>query len=166
MNYQDVRDQIQSGEVLAWSHRGWGSWNDIKIQLVRFFTQSEYSHVGMAYVMDGRVFVIEAVRPLVRIFPLSKSGDFYRLPIKAHWTQEVAEYALSHVGEPYSQWQAITAFFKPLAHDGLWECAELVLDLTRKMGLDLGQKATPTAVVYEIQKQGIPCTLIINSGSK
>ena len=74
--YSEYRDQIKSGDLLAWSHRGFRSWHDFKVQAVRLFTQSEYSHVGIAWVVGGRVFVIEAVEPRVRIFPLSKLGEY------------------------------------------------------------------------------------------
>ncbi len=162
MDYKTVRPLIKSGDLLAYTHRSWKSWTDIKIQLVRFFTQSEYSHVGLAYVMDGRVFVLEAVQPLVRIFPLSKTGDFYYLPLPSNWTEDVAEFAISHVGEPYSQLQAIQAFFRPLKHDGLWECAELALSVLSQSGINLGNKATPTAIVREAMQQGATCSLISN----
>ena len=162
MDYNTARPLIKSGDLLAWTHRSWKTWADIKIQLVRFFTQSEYSHVGIAYVIDGRVFVIEAVRPLVRIFPLSKTGTFYHLPLNGTWSTWAAEYAMSHIGEPYSQLQAVQAFFKPLTHDGLWECAELALAILDQTGVNLGQVATPTAVVYEAMQQGSTCSLVTN----
>jgi len=165
MIYSHVRSLIKSGDLLAWSHRGWRSWRDIKIQAVRFFTQSEYSHVGLAWVVGGRVFVLEAVMPLVRIYPLSKLGDFYHLPSTATWTPDVEELALSKVGESYSQWQAIKAFFQPLKADATWECAQYVLEVLACAGIDLGPMATPSAVVLQAQQQGSPC-FFINSESK
>jgi hypothetical protein len=57
MKYEAAREKVKSGDLLAWSHRGWRSWYDIQIQLVRFFTQSEYSHVGIAWVVGGRVHI-------------------------------------------------------------------------------------------------------------
>ena len=84
MIYKQARPMIRSGDVLAWSHRGIRSWHDLKIWLVRMFTRSEYSHVGTAWVVGNRVFVIEAVMPKVRIYPLSKLGDFYWLQMGAY----------------------------------------------------------------------------------
>lgn len=162
MDYSAVRPTIKSGDLLAWSHRGWGSWHDFKIQLVRCFTQSEYSHVAVAWVIGGRVFALEAVQPLVRIYPLSKLGDFYHLPMAADWSPATEEFALAHVGEPYSQLQAMAAFFGPLTHDGLWECAEYASAVLQLAGVDLGPLATPTAVVREAQRQGSPCSYVIS----
>lgn len=126
MNYEAARDKIKSGDLLAWSHRGWRSWYDIKIQLVRFFTQSEYSHVGTAWVVGGRVLVIEAVTPLVRIYPLSKLGTFYWIPDFNVWTKEKEELALSYVGTEYSQIEAIAAFFSRSVLPDKMQCAKLV----------------------------------------
>jgi len=162
MNYEQARPLLKSGDLLAWSHTGWGSWHDIKVQLVRMFTRSEYSHVAVAWVTAGRVFALEAVQPMVRIYPLSKLGDFYHIPLVVNWTPEVEEYALSHVGTPYSQVKAIKAFFQPLLHDGQTECAEYVSDVVVAAGAFVGAVATPTAVVRHAQWQGAPCTLITN----
>lgn len=162
MNYVDIRPQIRSGDLLAFSHRSWKTWQDIKIQLVRFFTQSEYAHVAIAWVAEGRVFAIEAVKPKVRIYPLSKLGDFYYLPMNVDWTTEVGEFTFSHIGEDYSEIKAIQGFFKPLTHSNLWECAQLVIEILALAGKNLGNKATPTAVVYAAQQLHIPSYLIIN----
>lgn len=154
MNYATIRPSIRSGDLLAWSHRGIRSWHDLKIALVRMFTKSEYSHVGTAWVVGERVLVIEAVIPLVRIFPLSKLGDFYHLPLQAPWTQATEALALSYVGQEYSQLQAIQAPFVKPKHDDLWECAELAAHIALSDGIDLGQIYTPSEVVRNAQLRG------------
>jgi hypothetical protein len=162
MNYAQARPLIQSGDLLAWSHRApfWRSWHDFKIAMVRAFTQSEYSHVGTAWVVGGRVLVIEAVVPLVRIYPLSKAGEFYHLPLQAAWSDAALEYALGKVGHRYSQLQAMQAFFHLPAEDDRWECAELARAIAAQDGIHLGPKATPTAIVRAAQLLGSPCTLV------
>jgi hypothetical protein len=127
MNYADARPQIKSGDLLAWSHRGWRSWYDVQIQLVRFFTQSEYSHVGVAWITGGRTFVIEAVTPKVRIYPLSKLGDFYWIPDFIEWTHDTEEKALSHVGTEYSKLEALSAFFGKSWDSAKMQCAKFAL---------------------------------------
>lgn len=163
-NYIEARAGIRSGDLLAWTHRGWKSFNDLQIQLVRAVTRSEYSHVAIAYEMDGRLFAIEAVVPMVRIFPLSLLGDFYHIPIQANWSSDAAEFALSHVGESYSKWQAVTSLFRTLKNDKLWECAELAIAIASRSGVDLGNRSTPTAVVQAAMSQNSPCWYISNPG--
>ena len=109
MRYAAARRRIRSGDLLAWSHRGWGSWYDLQIQAVRMFTRSEYCHVGLAWNVGGRMFVLEAVSAGVRIFPLSRLMPCYWLPLAAAWDGTVEEIALAHVGERYSKWQAVLA---------------------------------------------------------
>lgn len=153
--YKDVRAEIRSGDLLAWSHTSWKSWYDMKIQIVRLLTQSEYCHVGVAWVTGGRVFALEAVQPRVRIFPLSKLTPFYWLPMNAQWAQKTEEYALSIIGDPYSEEQAIKAFFKMLkaGEDANWQCAEYVQSVLKNDGIDLGEIVTPSALVLAAQER-------------
>lgn len=158
--YPEYRENIKSGDLLAWSHRGWKSFYDFKIQMVRLFTQSEYSHVGTAWVVGNRVFVIEAVEPRARIFPLSKLGNFYHTPLKAPWNLPTEEAALSYVGAEYRQLDAIKAFFKPLRKGKVSECAALAIEIASQDGINLGDRATPDAVVRQAQMLGHPTYFI------
>lgn len=157
MNYQDARGKIKSGDLLAWSHRGWRSWYDIQIQLVRFFTQSEYSHVGVAWVTGGRVFVIEAVTPKVRIYPLSKLGEFYWVPDFIDWTPEVEERALGFVGTEYSKWEALAAFFGRTVDATRMQCAKLVCTI---LGIR-SSNITPSHVVNAALDAGLTLHKVI-----
>lgn len=159
MNYAAARPHIKSGDLLAWSHRGFRSWYDLKIQAVRFFTRSEYSHVGVALVLGGRVWVVESVTPLVRIVPLSNLLPCYALNVPAlDWRDEDTEFALSFVGNDeysYSQREAMRGFFGTNnTADSLLECAEFVQIAYRHSGIDLRCRATPSDVVLAVQRLG------------
>ena len=160
MKYEQARPMIRSGDILAWSHRGVRSWHDLKIWFVRMFTRSEYSHVGTAWVVGNRVFVIEAVMPKVRIYPLSKLGDFYWLQMGAYWRKATETLALSFVGDDYSQVQAMVSPFITPPKDDRWECAELVATVARQDSIDLGAVYTPSEVVLAAQKRGAPMTYV------
>ena len=160
MMYKHARPLIKSGDILAWSHRGVHSWHDLKVWFVRMFTRSEYSHVGTAWVVGERVFVIEAVMPLVRIYPLSKLGDFYHLGMGAYWRRATEALALSFVGHQYNQLQAMQAPFITPPDDDRWECAELVAAIARQDSIDLGVVYTPSEVVLAAQKRGAAMTLV------
>lgn len=132
MKYEDARPLIQSGDVLFWTHKPLRSFYDLQVQIVRMMTRSEWSHVALAWVIGGRVFVLEAVSSGVRIFPLSRAGDFTWVS-RGAWTPGMEEFALAHVGEPYSKWDAIRSFFNASNDkDSQWFCSEYacaVLDL-------------------------------------
>lgn len=126
------------------------------------FTRSEYSHVGMAWVVYDRVFVLEAVMPLVRPFPLSKlleDGVFW-LPMSAPWKNETEEYAISHIGDLYSQLEAMESPFDEPPDNTLWQCAEYVARTMRHDGIDLGPIFTPSALVRKALQIGATLTYI------
>ena len=166
MDYDEIRSRIKSGDVIAVSHYKWASFYDLQIQAVRMFTRSEYSHVAIAWVVGDRVFLIESVIPYIRITPLSNFAreGFYWIPTETEMSAEELSFALSKVGVgKYSKWQAIKGFLKNLSigTDNIWQCAEFVIAARKRSGLDLGRKATPSAVVAELQKQGNP-TYFVN----
>lgn len=156
MKYAEARPLIKSGDLLGFSHKSWRTWKDIKSQIVRMVCRSEFSHVAVAWVVGERVLCIEAVIPEVRIYPLSQLGSFYWLPVKAPWKNETEELALSYVGTKYSQLDAIKAYFKPLGKGVVTECAALVLNILHADGVDLGDRATPDAVIYQALLYGHP----------
>jgi hypothetical protein len=152
--YSDFRSNIKSGDLLAFTHRPWKSVYDAKIQMVRVFTKSEYSHVGVAVVLGGRVWCLEAVTPKIRLYPLSKLGDFWHITTNTHWNAEVEEFAFSKIGEDYSQWEALMAFFNKSYKDNLWYCDELARAIYEKAGLGLKGDLTPAGLVIEMQQRG------------
>jgi hypothetical protein len=158
MKYDEIRSKIKSGDVLAWSHRGWKTLHDVQVQLVRVLTQSEYSHVGIAWVVAGRVFVIEAVGTGVRIMPLSMTLPFYHIGCgKSYWSKDTEKFLLSTVGARYSKIDAMLAFFNALAvgENDTWQCSELVHKALSEGGLIKEIViATPTAIVEFLLTKG------------
>lgn len=158
--YTDARQFIRSGDLIAQSHGSWLTLNGIKSNIVRMFTRSTYSHVGIAWVVGGRVFVLEAVKPKLRIYPMSGIGDFYLLSTKAEWRWATEELALSKVGVDYSETAAMNAFFGPLDEGDVRQCAAYALTVLRSDGIDLGASAIPDHVVFAAMKRGANCVLI------
>jgi len=156
MKYAAARQRLRSGDLLAWSHRGWGSWYDLQVQAVRIFSRSEYCHVGIAWVVGGRVFVLEAVGAGVRIMPLSRQMPCYWLPLGLDWPATAEEFALLHVGEPYSKWQAVLAGLRLLrpGADRVWQCAEFAWMVLAQAGRTLGRDVTPAGLVRAVQRGG------------
>lgn len=155
-NYSEVRQNIRSGDLLAWDHRKWGTWYDFKNQMIRFFTRSEYVHVAVAWVIGGRVFALEAVPPLTRIYPLSKLGDFYHIPLGTSWRDETEEFALSHIGQPYYMASAVGSLFRDMKPGGTNYCSEYAAAVLSREGVDLGKVGTPSAIIKEaLRRQGI-----------
>ena len=156
MKYSEIRDSLESGDILAWTHRWKWTWYDFKCYMVRVFTVSEYSHVGLCVVQDGRVWVLEAVTPTVRLIPLRDETPCYVLKGRG-LTEEQRLRGMALVGRAkYSQWEAIKAYFgKNDIHNDKWECAEFVDHI-----LDLDIEATPAAMVSVLLDRGYPMQTI------
>lgn len=142
--YTEARELIKTGDILGWTHAGgwFKSFYNFKINLVRLFTRSKYSHVGVAVVLAGRVFILESVTGGVRLVPLSKflPCDWADRPA---WSGDDLERAMSVCGEPYSQLEAMLgALGENDDANGQWQCAELV-----KWACRLDCLATPAAVM-------------------
>lgn len=170
VEYSHYLPKIQTGDLLAWSVRKWETMADITSQVIRLAIRSEYCHVGIALVISSRVFVVEAVPPFVRIYPLEKLLPFYHLAIphegyyynehyKLDFNQDditknrlsAEDYLLSLIGDKYSTMQAIMSAFTKPKEDKLWQCAELVNNFYKEMGLDIGDIYIPSDLVEAMQ---------------
>ncbi len=161
MRYQDARPRIRSGDVIALSHNAWASWYDLQIMAVRLFRMSEYTHVGIAWVVGGRVFILHAIGAGVSIAPLSHELPFYWIPVD-RWTRDAESWALSTIGQRYSKWQAILAGLGLLkgGEDSLWECAEWASALLGRLGLPVSGALTPDGLVKRLLTLDYAITLV------
>lgn len=150
MTYDRFRHQIKTGDLLAWStHRDRGLRRIIN-NLIRIFTMSEYCHVGIAWVVGDRIFIVEAVRPAVRIFPLSNEVPFFHIAMNLDVQDKWLNYLLSRVGEPYSVWQAIRTYFGKPKADKQWQCAEFTANFFKQCGISLRNAWTPSTLVNAV----------------
>lgn len=158
MTYTEARENIKSGDVLAWSYNGspFKSWHNFQVWLVRLMQRSEYTHVGIAWRIAGRIFILEAVVPCVRIFPLSLCESFYHVDMQKGLNYDAEEFALSQIGEPYSKIEAIKAFFNQVrkGDSGTWQCAKYAAEVLRSNGIDYGEAFTPTSLVQAALADG------------
>lgn len=141
---------IETGDVLAFTHNGLKSWGDFESQLVRIFTRSEYTHVGIAWAVGERVLIIEAAVPEVRIYPLSLYNEFFLIKTFMPLKEDSLNTALSYVGQKYSKMEAIRGLLSNPRKASKWQCAELVQAVLNHNGLYLDGKATPSGVVAEL----------------
>ena len=160
MKYADARDLIASGDVIFQSHRPMRSWYDLQIQIVRAFTRSEWSHTGIAWVVAGRVFIIEAVGSGVRIFPLSRAGDFTWMHRRPGLSAAQEEFALAQVGKRYGKLDALRSFFGASdATDGRWFCSELVCAV---LGLPVAEQTPAQVMRYLSEAEGLAAQFVKN----
>ena len=125
MNYAEARPLIKSGDPIFF--RGTG----LIAGVVRDWTDSPFSHVGMAWRAGERVLVLES-RPAHRGItidrPLSQAladGPTW-VPTLARWTAAMEARAMRDLGFPYGWGNAIRGgLHLPLAYGAL-DCSEYV----------------------------------------
>lgn len=128
--YQDERCYMRSGDLIAWDKSGGGLISKLTIFFIKLFTGSRYGHVGVLWVKGGRVFVIEAAQPYVRITPVSALKEFFHIPTRVRWLKQYEEFLLSKVGLKYSLMDCIRAYFGTLNNkdNNRYQCAELACE--------------------------------------
>lgn len=156
--YNFIRPTIKSGDLIACK----GS--SIIDKIIKLWTKSIYSHVGVAWVYSGRVFMIDSSRAHgVALTPLSIS-DSFDLVSDGSWTvdEPAWERAFEQLGKPYS-WMDVFrgALHKATQSLKSFQCAEYVAFVYGwgntntgtpreivSMALSKGAKVTPVVVIY------------------
>ena len=149
MKYNDVRDKIKTGDLIAFSHGNIGG------RIIQFFTQSHYTHVGVAYCIADRVMIFESVIPHTRLYPLSKLGDFYWIGLNGHFNIVAEEFAFSRLGERYSIIECIRGWLNICKNENAWwQCSEYAKQIYRANGYKLSRKDTPAELINEMLNTG------------
>lgn len=130
--YHDERSYMRSGDLIAWDKGSGGIISKLTMFFIKIFTGSRYGHVGVLWVKSGRVFVIEATQPYVRITPVSALKEFFHIPTRVRWLKRYEEFLLSKVGLKYSLMDCIRAYFGTLNNkekdNNRYQCAELACE--------------------------------------
>lgn len=142
------RATIQSGDLLIWSRDKRSTISNIYLNLIRFFTRSEFAHVAIAWRLEGRLYIVEATMPVVRLTPVWDDDSFYHVPMGVTWTKEGEDFLLDKIGMMYSLVDAIRGYLGlTITKDTHWQCAELCNYFYRLLGLDLHDAFTPSSLV-------------------
>lgn len=156
MKYSDWRTHIQSGDILAWDTKGKTPWTRFLIWLGRLGQLTQWTHVGIAWVVGERVLILEAVASGIRDYPLSLDLPVYHLARNTPLTKKQLAFALSKKGEKYSYWECFLSWLKKNnSKNSSWQCAEYVSAV-----LNLDCQNTPSAVVDYVMEQGASQVLL------
>jgi len=154
VEYPDKRSDIKSGDLLVWSNYSNSTVNYILLSIVRYFTMSEYAHVGIAMWDKGRLYVVEAVYPKITANILSESDSFYHIPMKVEWKEEYYQYLKNKIGERYSFIEVFRSYFNiKLKDNKQWQCVELANKFYKLTGYYLGEEYTPSKFVNNILRK-------------
>lgn len=142
------RNEIKSGDMLIWSNDKFSSKSNFYLNGIRTFTRSEYAHTAVAWRLEGRLMIVEATQPVVRLSPVRDHDEFFHIPMGVIWTPESEDYLVSVIGCPYSFMDALRAYIgRTVNKDNHYQCAELCKEFYQLHGIDLGSELTPAAIV-------------------
>jgi hypothetical protein len=128
--YKEVRDTLKSGDLVFYS-----SHNSLGDKLIKWWSESKYSHVGMVWAVAGRVFLLEAsARGGVRMVPMSSRLPDLIIPMDLTWNEAAERHAMEHIMEPYSIIDAVRAGFRENYNQKGWICTEYVASITKECG--------------------------------
>jgi hypothetical protein len=153
LNNPKLKD-IKSGDLIAWTSNK-GFYN----KLIRLTTLSEYTHVGIAVIENGKLYVVEATRPVVRKVELSSRTPFYHIPMGVIVDTVLTKVLEDFIGKQYSIIQAMLSVFNIYINDDKWYCTELCYEFYKKAGIEFDKRLTPTKFV----KQAISYSDVINN---
>lgn len=137
--------EIKSGDLIAWTGSSFLG------KLVRVFTMSEYSHVGIVVEEADGLYVIEAARPVVRKSKLTGREPMYHIPLDVDFTPEAYVRLHASVGDKYSMLQAALSFIGLYIDDRKWYCTELAYDFyVNSANFAINKRLTPTEFVSEM----------------
>ena len=145
--FQNVcsHSEIKSGDLIAWT-----TIDSFYLKVVRLFTFSEYTHVGVAIVEeDGSIYVVEANRPKVEKNRLDKRLPIYHIPMNVEMNEEAVMLLESYIGKEYSVLQAALSYVNIYINDDKWYCTELAYDFYNKLGFEFKQRLTPTKFIKQ-----------------
>lgn len=136
--------EIRDGDLLAWSDR-----RGLYANVIRFFTMSEYTHVGIAIIENGELYVVEAVAPVVRKVKVINRMPFFHIPMNIEMNRELKNKALSFIGKKYSTIQALLSWFNFYVNDDKWYCTELAYEFYEEAGIVFDKHLTPTDFIRQ-----------------
>lgn len=155
VSYEEIRSSLRTGDLVFCSGTYFFS------KLIRVFTKSVWSHVGIIYRDDflDRIFILESETLIgVRIAPLSKYLKDYhgrRRPYRgrmfvAQLSPPVAEtvmkraisFGMDQLTKPYDNWEILRIAFRIAfgigrkSRDRKYICSELVYEAFHKAGVE------------------------------
>ena len=132
--YQDARPEFRTGDLLCF--RG----HSLISRLIRRITRSAYSHAGLVFLYEGRVYCLESVGHGVRLALMShlvrhyEGGiDYFRIDYPEAVRTQAVGFAFQQLGKFYDQMGLVRFLralvlktFPKLPDDDRFFCSELV----------------------------------------
>lgn len=109
--YSEIRDTIKTGDLVSWKAGKINSIFSFILYVYQKILKPKSVHVGIVVNIGGRLLVVEARPPAIRIFPLSMMENFYLIRTNIPEEQNNIDLLLQEIGVPYSAWDVAKGLF-------------------------------------------------------
>jgi len=128
-SYTALRQEIRSGDLIAFRGNSWVS------QLIRHVTGGRHTHVGVAFWMRGRLFLLEAREGAgVQLRACSNVLPFDWIKTDISWTEKAETFAFRELGKSYSYLDAVRAGFGSRLKGSGYICSEYAAEVQLRCG--------------------------------
>lgn len=132
--YSEIHNELRTGDYVCWRVNKIRSFFTFILYLYQKFFKATYSHVGVVVKMGGRVFLVEATYPKVRIIPLHMLNSFYVYKLGIPEKESHIDYLLRHIGKSYSLFDMVKNMFSMETSADELYCSELAFDFYETIG--------------------------------
>ena len=149
MNYSTNKKLIKSGDVILWSGSGFSA------RVVRLFTRSRWSHVGIAVWWGDRLMVLDSYPfkgTRARLLSHDLKNAFW-LPSGANWSRRAQGFALDELDKRYSFQNLWKTLWGLNLVKKEYHCAQYVAAVLSKAGILLTAPATPESIATELNAE-------------
>lgn len=150
--YSEIRNDIKTGDLLVWDTDLVEDKFDLLLKLYQKIFNAKYTHVGIAVSLGDRKLLVEAIPPVVRLYPISRKRDFYWIKLGLKNNFKYLNTLFMHLGKPYSLFDLFKYAFRFKTDQSDFYCSELASLFYKEVGLleetDVG--STPDRLVKSI----------------
>ena len=163
--YSEIKKEIKTGDLIAWDSPKYSSLLTFVLFLYQKITGTLYTHVGIVVKIGGRLYVVEAVPPMVRIFPLENHKRFYWIDatINAPAVKQL-NFLTAKVGKPYSILDMFKIYLNMENSKEDYYCSELAADFYTHFGYITDPEAgySPDTIVKAIsEREGVDVVKVL-----
>lgn len=150
--YSEIRNELKTGDLLAWKTLRISSFFDFILFIYQKILKAEYTHVGIVIKEGERYFIVEATPPVVRLYPISLTEDFYYIPVNIEAKSSQVDGLLRILGKKYSILDFIRSLFKISNNPSEYYCSELAGTFYNEIGYidDIDAGLTPDSIVKAV----------------
>lgn len=136
---------MKSGDLVFWSGTG------ITSRIVRWFTKSRWSHVGVVVRWGPRIMIVDSlIGRGVRAVPLSNRLDrAYWVPTNVEWGQSAHAFALDQLERPYSLQNLWKTWRRLNLVASEYHCSQYAATVLSKTGLTIDTNHSPESLYRE-----------------